>query len=750
MKIKNIKLNKNVTTFENDTNVELSIDKPNIIYGQNGSGKTTISRIFQYISKYVLDEDKVNTLENLKNADSEENLEIEILDYKEERININEPNSIKNNIVVFNQDYMKKKMQIEKFDTNKFKSSKITQETGEDLKNELKEIYLKLNGEYKKENEQIKQLKIKLKDETLKTIDEWKKKVDIRKNSNEIFKEIIENIEKLNSVQQIEAEDIIQKIIKYKNVDESSKIGNITLDLEKIKAIKENIHKCVIYNEDTTQLAYIKRLLGQISSDEKEWILLGTKYIKNNECPFCKSNIDNNDIVNGYKMYQNSKLGQLEQKLKFLLEQLNVIDTTTKQISIIKNKINNISTIIDNNEEISNKLNDLENQLIKFKEEQINIIQYKLDSDNLHRDCSSEEIYTSQNIKLEDIEKLLKEININFSQIDAKIETSSKQVGNLRNQYLNEFLQPYVAKSIYESYKKIKQDEEELVVKDAKVKEAKKNYEDDLVKKQLLIKDVNRLLDDLGIHKYKIDTNFHLMYKRKDVNDKFVNMLSEGERTSITFALFLAELKWLYEDIDIIVIDDPISSLDYMHIYNVMSKIKELFSMYSDKQIIILTHNNIFYNMFKYRNPYAYYKISNTEGKSNYKEDRRDKTLYMEKLKDIVYIADSTEDITEEQKKYIFNYCRYILETLGLFFFPNSNDALNSLQRMIEKIPEPDNISKTKLDKLFMVVNTGSHATDVEIIDLESEYTDTDYKDACKLTKRIVKYLCKEQLENME
>lgn len=339
MKIKNIKLNKNVTTFENDTNVELSIDKPNIIYGQNGSGKTTISRIFQYISKYVLDEDKVNILENLKNADSEENLEIEILDYKEERININEPNSIKNNIVVFNQDYMKKKMQIEKFDTNKFKSSKITQETGEDLKNELKEIYIKLKEEYKKENEQIKQLKIKLKDEALKTIDGWKKKVDIRKNSNEILTEIVKNIERLNSIQQIEAEDIIQKIIKYKNVDESNKIGSITLDIERIKAIKENIHKCIIYNEDTTQLSYIKILLGQISSDEKEWILLGTKYIKNNECPFCKSNIDNNDIVNGYKMYQNSKLGQLEQKLKFLLEQLNVIDTTTKQISIIKIKL---------------------------------------------------------------------------------------------------------------------------------------------------------------------------------------------------------------------------------------------------------------------------------------------------------------------------------------------------------------------------------------------------------------------------
>lgn len=312
MKIKSINLNKNVTTFENNTNVELSMEKPNIIYGQNGSGKTTISRIFQYISKYVADEEKTNTVVNLRNADSEEDLQIEILDSDDNKININETNNIKNNIVVFNQDYMKKKMQIEKFDTNKFKSSKIVQETGEDLKNELEETYLRLKEEYKKEDEQIKKRKKDLVDEAIKVIDEWKKKVDIRKNSSDILKEIIGKIEGLNNAQQKEAEDIIQKIIKYKNIDESSKIGNITLDVEKIKAIKENIHKCVIYNEDTTQLGYIKELLGQTSPKEKEWLLSGTEYIKNNECPFCKSNIENNDIINGYKIYKSSKLGQLE------------------------------------------------------------------------------------------------------------------------------------------------------------------------------------------------------------------------------------------------------------------------------------------------------------------------------------------------------------------------------------------------------------------------------------------------------
>ena len=215
----------------------------------------------------------------------------------------------------------------------------------------------------------------------------WKKKVDIRKNSSDILKEIIGKIEELNNAQQKEAEDIIKKIIKYKNIDESSKIGNITLDVEKIKAIKENIYKCVIYNEDTTQLGYIKELLGQTSPKEKEWLLSGTEHIKNNECPFCKSNIE----------------------------------------------INNISTIIDNGEEIINKLNDLEKQLLTLKEEQASIIQYKLDSNNLHRDCSTEEIYTSQSIKMEEIEKLLQEINMCFSKTDTNIETSSKQVTNLRN-----------------------------------------------------------------------------------------------------------------------------------------------------------------------------------------------------------------------------------------------------------------------------------------------------------------------------
>lgn len=749
MKIKSIKLNRNVTTFENDTIVDLSLEKPNIIYGQNGSGKTTISRIFQYISKYIPSEEKENTLENLKNADSEENLEIEIIDSSEQKFNINNCND-KNNIIVFNQDYMKKKMQIEKFDTNKFKSSKIVQEASEDLKNELEEIYLKLKEDYLKENEQIIQRKMDLRNESLKEIEELKKKVDIRKNSNDILKEIIDRMEELNTLQLINSEEIIQKINKFKNIDQSSKLGNIQLNIEKIKELKESIHKCIIYNEDITQLGYIKELLGQTPQKEKEWILLGTDYINDNKCPFCKQSIENNNIVDGYKIYKSSKLGKLEERLKSLLNELNIINNITNQFAMFQRKINNLEMIIDNSNEIINKLNSLETELLKLKEEQTNIIQHKLKSNNLHRDCSTDDIYNSQNIKIETIEKLLEEIKAIFSYIDNQIDTSNKQITALRNQYSEEFLKPYVAKKIYDRYIKIKQDEIILKEKDKKVQEAKQKYEDDLAKKQLLIKDVNKLLNDLGINKYKIDQNFHLMYKRKDVNDKFVNMLSEGERTSITFALFLAELKWLYEDIDIIVIDDPISSLDYMHIYNVMSKIKELFCKYRDKQIIILTHNNIFYNMFKYKNPYKYYKIYNMDGKSKYKEDRREKTLYMEKLKDIVRIADSIDNVTEEQKKYIFNYCRYILETLGLFFFPNSSDALNSLQRMVEKIPEPDNISKTKLDKLFMIVNTGSHATDVETIDLESEYTDDDYKDACRTTKRIVKYLCKEQLENME
>jgi wobble nucleotide-excising tRNase len=93
--------------------------------------------------------------------------------------------------------------------------------------------------------------------------------------------------------------------------------------------------------------------------------------------------------------------------------------------------------------------------------------------------------------------------------------------------------------------------------------------------------------------------------------------LSEGERTAIAFSYFLTKLKEI-KDADfkqtIVYIDDPISSLDSNHIFQVNAAITELFSELkvtgknsewdiSCKQLFISTHNFEFFNLMKELKP---------------------------------------------------------------------------------------------------------------------------------------------------
>jgi wobble nucleotide-excising tRNase len=93
-------------------------------------------------------------------------------------------------------------------------------------------------------------------------------------------------------------------------------------------------------------------------------------------------------------------------------------------------------------------------------------------------------------------------------------------------------------------------------------------------------------------------------------NDKFVlkrgtqpaSNLSEGEKTAIAFAYFLTELKSLKKENKlkdtIIFIDDPISSLDSNHIFQVRSLIQYFFANEADyMQLFISTHNFEFFSV---------------------------------------------------------------------------------------------------------------------------------------------------------
>ena len=75
--------------------------------------------------------------------------------------------------------------------------------------------------------------------------------------------------------------------------------------------------------------------------------------------------------------------------------------------------------------------------------------------------------------------------------------------------------------------------------------------------------------------------------------------ISEGEKTVIAFAYFMASLEEKSaQNTDIIVIDDPISSLDQQYLFNLSSILAQQVinpNVKKGKQFFILTHNFFFF-----------------------------------------------------------------------------------------------------------------------------------------------------------
>ena len=92
---------------------------------------------------------------------------------------------------------------------------------------------------------------------------------------------------------------------------------------------------------------------------------------------------------------------------------------------------------------------------------------------------------------------------------------------------------------------------------------------------------------------------------------KLAKHLSEGEKTAIAFSFFLTKLRELKKlDEAIVYVDDPISSLDSNHIFQVTAMIKETF-FHKDgkdwkshfKQVFFSTHNFEFFSLLRELSP---------------------------------------------------------------------------------------------------------------------------------------------------
>jgi wobble nucleotide-excising tRNase len=298
---------------------------------------------------------------------------------------------------------------------------------------------------------------------------------------------------------------------------------------------------------------------------------------------------------------------------------------------------------------------------------------------------------------------------------------------------------------------------------------------DDNIKKQQLqrineiakLKDesryVNTFLKQLGITHFSVlirkkepEDNIQINFSSGTTRSKLKHSLSESEKTALAFAYFLSKIK--YEIFDnnnadikktIIVIDDPISSLDENRLHITACIINNIFG--EAQQLFVFSHNLLFMRFMsnvignpriktdngEHESCRRDYYLSSFEGKlqelpkvlANYR------TSYFQKVNDLVRYRE--KHLTyEEAKQYLPNYIRTILETFLSFKFcvlaqGSSSDKYRSpgLDRLINfmkskthffsSYKQVGDINATsiipKLEQIRKVTDPQSHGTPQDI-----------------------------------
>lgn len=292
---------------------------------------------------------------------------------------------------------------------------------------------------------------------------------------------------------------------------------------------------------------------------------------------------------------------------------------------------------------------------------------------NLH--VIKDKVYDpSKSLSLEDSSALVKDlngligdVNIKINQHNELLKSKSQNVSKFKND-INAYLR-FLITEAFDDYKNamavLQQNEVALNKKRAdemarskELSSSIKELKDQVKNTQTTIDSMNKLLCSCGFTGFKIHPkeNLENYYEVRRYDGSIVEALSEGEKNFIAFLYFFHLVLGgaSEEDISkekIVVIDDPVTSMDSSTMFTVSTLIKALVencenNVVSDgldgfvqgneiKQIFIFTHNTFFHREvtcnqerhYSYVNFYKVYKSDNISRVKGCREERNEGLL---------------------------------------------------------------------------------------------------------------------------
>ncbi|WP_457560329.1 AAA family ATPase [Caminibacter sp.] len=658
---------KNIATYD-ENGVEINdLKKVNFFFGHNGAGKSTIAK---YLYNLSLELDK----QDLRFVDcTQDGYDIE-----------------KHHILVFNEDFTKRNFIENKTLKGIFFLNEINEEIDKKIK-KLEDLDKEYNKRIYNKKECIKKLE-KSREDNLKNLlnncwdirDEFKvfSKIKLEKGTKKTHLEYIRKVLNNSDFNRgLSFEILYEEYNRLYEQDLQYIPQNINTNLyKKIRKIERKLNQflseVIVGNEDVDIAKLIKKL------NSKSWVDIGRKYLEHTGsiCPFCQKETIDDEFKK-----------QLEEFFdETYQEKINAIKTLKVNYENLLNKL------LDNLSQIQQNFNynlcfNTYQELEKIKEKNIDIIEEKILNPNEKKTISS------INICKDNLSNIIKKICENNSLFDSLDE---------HKQELKKKIWIYIAnkcKNKIENYDKREVKYQRIVEKASFIIDSHKNKKDkikeniEVLRKQTIntkeaVKNINEILknsgfDNFRIEEEKIENNISRYYLKRfnSENTEVFQTLSEGEKNFISF-LYFYQLCIGTDDLEnnsykkkIIVIDDPVSSLDSRVLFIISTLIRSLlkpkennkreFKNENILQIFILTHNIYFYKEVAMQRRIInekeinHYKISKLNNKSNIKKVEKplfdDYSLMWKSLKDI------KEKLPENKSMNIFiaNTMRRIIES---------------------------------------------------------------------------------------
>lgn len=744
----------NIAPIENLTREIKSSSLKMGVFANNGSGKTFLSRLFRLTEKQdeiTLDENgKCSTDKLLTFGKNNGTFSFKIID-KDGNVKDDFTISVAKGQIptipntkylyhTFNQDYVEQNIRVLGYEKDSDIQGFILGKVNIDLKDDEDNL-AKIEKEGKILSEQVEKEINSYVEENISNIQNIKRLSEYAYlKPNEIFQGVDKELFEVSK----SIEDLFADYNKIKSVPENladiENVNRINIDFTSLNAIKENLSK-------EFSLSSLAEDFKQKIKSKQVFVETGMELLSetnDNTCPFCEQELQKNalSLIDNYTKY--------------------IYDTEAKTIKQFKGNIELLSKIIDFFKSIENSNSKCINLFNEYKTKYIPSSEdVELGSINIQEAKNAIQVFIDTiEEKLKDISKanpvensIIENIEKHQTLLNSIIDSNNEQIDiiNAKKNRIgeeNKTVRKEICKCAYNyliethkaNIKSIFQLREKWKTLDTEIK--KKKEQQKVSKKDKVASTIKSVLNYFFSDKYTLDEEtFRLIfYENALEKDQAKDVLSEGEKNIVAFAYYVGDTHLKVENEDdyenlFFIIDDPISSMDFTHVYTLCGVIRDI-SKIIDKlkreRLIIFTHNNDFMRVLTANNIVDKKLLLK---KGELKDFNNNLTVpYINHLMDVYNIARKGEFANHTTA----NSIRHIIETLTKF--QNVDISKDGIAEYIKKNIPNDTKSYTLINDL----SHGGWRSE------QTPITEDDYKDVCETIIKHIEGTFKGQIEYCE